>query len=473
MTGYPWGVDYQLGILSYIPDQPSKEQGCYVGTIRNQGYGSHTYSATASPDEDRGYSQAFLDQKSLNCVTFPMMAAFCAWDGGWVPTWEDEKAARPTTKYPWGNLPEAGGYNTIAGTTTFGIVGPANTNGFVPLACPQCNPTLINWNHDYDAGENASKPWDTAYSIAPPGRFPYDKGPFGHFDVMANVIELTSSVLGTRVTTDFTGKMVTENMMRWSTNGSWEGHPIGTQAWSFPVLTKYGKTGGRCARATPPKSPCVLIASGAALTPGNTVTSCDKLYQLSLQKDGNLVLSRPGLGAVWATQTVGTTSAAMQPDGNLVLHGSTPATYSTKTFGNPGANLVIQDNGNLVVTSKTGAPLWQAQSFCGAFAGGRTLTPGQNAWSCDGRFRFTLQADGNLVLWNGINVLWASKTLGVTSATFQGDGNLVLHKGTTIPFASNTGGNAAGSILRIQNDGNVVIYSAANKVLWATQTGGH
>ena len=28
------------------------------------------------------YSQDFLDERSLNCVTVHIIAAFCAWDGG-------------------------------------------------------------------------------------------------------------------------------------------------------------------------------------------------------------------------------------------------------------------------------------------------------------------------------------------------------------------------------------------------------
>ncbi len=137
LGSYPWGVYYQLGVLSYVPDQPSHEQGCFVGNSRNQGFGSHTYALPPSGDEDRAFSQADLDQRSLNCVPYPMLAAFCAWDGGWVPTWEDEKAARPTTRYPWGNTPEAGGYNTIKGTTTYALVGPATADGFAPKACPR------------------------------------------------------------------------------------------------------------------------------------------------------------------------------------------------------------------------------------------------------------------------------------------------------------------------------------------------
>jgi hypothetical protein len=35
---------------------------------------------------------------------------------------------------------------------------------------------------------------------------------------------------------------------RWSRNGSWEGHQIPYPMHSSPLLRRYGKVGGRCAR---------------------------------------------------------------------------------------------------------------------------------------------------------------------------------------------------------------------------------
>ena len=67
-------------------------------------------------DDVQQYPQDVLDQKSQQCITFFMVAAFCAWDGGRMPTiaeldyaWD---SGDPTTHlYPWGNTPVPGGWD--------------------------------------------------------------------------------------------------------------------------------------------------------------------------------------------------------------------------------------------------------------------------------------------------------------------------------------------------------------------------
>lgn len=48
----------------------------------------------------------------------------------------------------------------------------------------------------------------------------------------------------------------------------------------------------------------------------------------------------------------------MQTDGNFVTYAFGKPTWHTGTYGNPGAYLAVQDDGNLVVYSATGRPLW-------------------------------------------------------------------------------------------------------------------
>jgi hypothetical protein len=237
-TNDPNGADYQLGATIYLADRPSTQQGCFVGNASNQAYGSHTWWNGSLEGEDRGFDQSFLDRLPLNCVPYPLMAAFCAWDGGRLQTFEENAAAQGGTTYPWGNAPAAGGFTVINGQFT--MVGPA-TQGFTTTPCPSCDSTRMNWHNNYQfpAGGNAAKPWDYAYWMSAPGRFATDVGPGGHMDVGGLLIELTAST-----STDAKyGAAV-----RWSKQGSWEGHQIGNTSWVFPVMTKYGKTGGRCAR---------------------------------------------------------------------------------------------------------------------------------------------------------------------------------------------------------------------------------
>lgn len=87
-----------------------------------------------------------------------------------------------------------------------------------------------------------------------------------------------------------------------------------------------------------------------------------------------------------------------------------------------------------------------------------------------------MQRDGNLVLYRQSDrlVLWASNTANiyVKFCLFQSDGNLVLY--TTnhqARWSSNTFGR---NYLRVQDDGNVVIYRwLFNTPLWSTGTHGY
>ncbi|PIA39902.1 hypothetical protein AQUCO_02600390v1 [Aquilegia coerulea] len=88
----------------------------------------------------------------------------------------------------------------------------------------------------------------------------------------------------------------------------------------------------------------------------------------------------------------------------------------------------------------------------------------------NGPYRFIMQTDCNLVLYNGNRVLWNSATNGRGTscrATMQADGNLVILSGTTVVWSSGSARGPNDYRLIIQSDGNVVIYGAA---LWATGT---
>jgi hypothetical protein len=106
---------------------------------------------------------------------------------------------------------------------------------------------------------------------------------------------------------------------------------------------------------------------------------------------------------------------------------------------------------------------------------GDTLQVDESLESPNGQFSLRLQEDGNLVLYSqDSQPLWASGTDGqdVSTATMQDDGNLVLYSsGGDAVWAANTFGNDR-AYLVLQDDGNLVIYSAAGAPLWATNTSG-
>jgi len=108
----------------------------------------------------------------------------------------------------------------------------------------------------------------------------------------------------------------------------------------------------------------------------------------------------------------------------------------------------------------------------------------QPFYSCDGRFRLYLQADGNLVLSQKASdgqfktILWKTNplvdgtdTTGI-ALVMQGDGNLVVYDGHPNPlWATGTNGNP-GLYMKVTNDGDFQVR-AAHQIYWHTNTGGH
>ncbi len=109
---------------------------------------------------------------------------------------------------------------------------------------------------------------------------------------------------------------------------------------------------------------------------------------------------------------------------------------------------------------------------CGYLLQGDELVRGDARQSCDGRFVLIMQHDGNLVLYQGHEPLWATGTdrTAASRAIMQHDGNLVVYDGAGRPlWASNTDGHAE-SIAIVQDDGNFVVYDANAKPVWASNT---
>jgi len=102
---------------------------------------------------------------------------------------------------------------------------------------------------------------------------------------------------------------------------------------------------------------------------------------------------------------------------------------------------------------------------------GESISRDEPMMSADEQSVFTLQRDGNLVLYSNFVTAW---NLGYgTSATrvvMQADGNLVMYNDSNqAVWSSGTNGNP-GARLVLQTDGNMVIYSSTNVALWATYT---
>jgi hypothetical protein len=129
-----------------------------------------------------------------------------------------------------------------------------------------------------------------------------------------------------------------------------------------------------------------LEGGGLTLLAGTTsnlylATTIDTLHENESLFQEHLLVSANGAYA-----------ASMQPDGNFVVYnissGSWVPTWSTGTFGQNGAYIIMQPDGNLVMY-RNGAPIWNT----GTFSNGKNF--------------LVMQNDGNLVLYSNGVARWS------------------------------------------------------------------
>ena len=98
------------------------------------------------------------------------------------------------------------------------------------------------------------------------------------------------------------------------------------------------------------------LTEGQKLVKGESLTSSNGAYTLTLQDDGNLVLASRG-HAIWASGTNGedVVRAEVQSDGNFVLYTGDKPVWHTDTKGKKNVRLVLQDDRNLVLYSADGS----------------------------------------------------------------------------------------------------------------------
>ena len=104
------------------------------------------------------------------------------------------------------------------------------------------------------------------------------------------------------------------------------------------------------------------LMNGEKLERGQSLTSRNAAYTLTLQDDGNLVLAARGQ-AVWATGTNGQNVERLevQKDGNCVLYTPDKPVWHTDTKGAKDVRLLLQDDRNLVLYGFDG-PAWASNT---------------------------------------------------------------------------------------------------------------
>jgi ribosomal protein L24E len=99
-----------------------------------------------------------------------------------------------------------------------------------------------------------------------------------------------------------------------------------------------------------------------------------------------------------------------------------------------------------------------------------TLRSGDAVRSADSKTLLVQQSNGNLVVIRDGRTVWTTGVVRAGATTvMQSDGNLVTYQGGVARWSSKTNGKGATRLV-VQNDGNVVLYTSANRAVWATNT---
>jgi len=102
------------------------------------------------------------------------------------------------------------------------------------------------------------------------------------------------------------------------------------------------------------------------LYPGETVSSWNGLFSLTMLTNGNVVERRSGGSTMWSSGTsVPSSKLLAQADGNMVIYSPSGAALWHTAVWSTGANAVIQDDGNIVVHDTAWRPIWDSMGFTG------------------------------------------------------------------------------------------------------------
>ena len=241
------------------------------------------------------------------------------------------------------------------------------------------------------------------------------------------------------------------------------------------------------------------LVAGQALQPGQALLSLGGQYRLSMGTNGaaeltetNQVSGTPDSCPIWTAPNLAIGSAngfspPAQPSSYLELTtagalellpqgGGSPLWSATNSFGvavTGGTQLVLQSDGNLVLTNSQGNTVWysntqytaQTPLWCtGMELGSTGVGSPTQAQVAGGNILLAMQSDCNLVAYGNAPDLGYS---GVTwsSGTDEGDN----------PAAGTVqGGPYYGCYAIMQGDGNVVVYApnypGGQKILWSSGT---
>jgi len=219
---------------------------------------------------------------------------------------------------------------------------------------------------------------------------------------------------------------------------------------------------------------------------GRPLRSPDGRYEFEFQTDGNLVLYDTKDGKrrpLWASNTMHKGDFChMRLDGHLEIwrtKGVAEVVFSSGPWvdghADPGSELVVQPEGNVVIYGRKRERLWSAPPLT-MMQPGDDLPAERPLRSPDRRYEFVFQSDGNLALYDMKDgkktYLWDADTPHQgASCTMDANGYLTVRnrKGTAVWSTSEKGQASPGNELVVSSDGNVVIYNAKREPLWSAR----
>ena len=265
------------------------------------------------------------------------------------------------------------------------------------------------------------------------------------------------------------------------------------------TLTACEKAEDRAAAASEAKFDArYCLASGRDspihMPPSGCLISANKAYVLAMTPAGSLgILALGSDGAlgrlVWtsgskAKQPYGA-SMTFQGDGNLVVYDGEQAIWNAGAVGPIGTyDLTLTDDGNLVIRDRVGRAIWSThfdvQLCAKKLQAPEQMTSGSCLASPSRTFVMVLTPGGALnvaPVVGGVlgKPVWTSGAADPSPAhlfiAVQADGNLVVYDGLRPIWNSQTAG-ASGTIrLELDDQGVLILHGSGDAVLWSSKSG--
>jgi hypothetical protein len=199
-------------------------------------------------------------------------------------------------------------------------------------------------------------------------------------------------------------------------------------------------------------------------------------YRATVQSDGNFVVYDSVGTPIWSSVTFRYPGASvvLQDDGDLVVRSGQTVVWNTDTAtAGGGSRLFMQNDGNLVLYNARNRPMWSSVYGLASppsIAAPISVGAGFSLLSDDGNYRAIFQSDGNLVVYNGVGApTWGAGTFGYPGSSLRlfADGNVLIYSAdNTVLWQTSTAQSGGTNRLIMQSDGNLVLYTSTGKPVW-------